>query len=489
MRRLGQILVLLLMATSAVGAGAFMAIALYYHRFSTEVGMANVSVPATVDAVLPPTASTLDQSQVTLVRVSGQPASGGVVLFRTGPEGEPTAFLSIPRSAVLSGEPVSGLDTPGLVRGLSTTMGVSISHVAIINLSNVPRLIDTVGGIEIENPAAFRTRVAGSRYRIFPRGLLHLDGARTAAYLMDGDPDSYRRDQAVQRVLRAIAGEALAPTSVWQLQATGRAIAATATDLTDADVLGLMWMRLDDRQMTQCALPEHQTIDSAQGHAVVAVFLTPDGGEPVSGCRVQATAPASFVPPEVLLVLLQDHGAWMFVVLAAAAMLTSLGTAALFARIRSGAATAAPVLPVGEVTPGPTLTVSWAPSALATPRSGGADQPTPATALPGAADSVRRILAGAAARLDVSRAALGRVAGTAAALGRVRFQRVTAIREGASQWHVHGRRRAASLNGGGPARPALRSRARRFVYMHQDAVWIGLFAAVATGILIRLLSS
>ena len=241
---------------------------------------------------------------------------------------------------VLYGEPVSGLDTPGLVRGLSTTMGVSISHVAIINLSNVPRLIDTRRRNRDRKPG----RVPYTCRWLpvpDPRGLLHLDGARTAAYLMDGDPDSDRRDQAVRRVLRAIAGEALAPTSVWQLQATGRAIAATATDLTDADVLGLLWMRLDDRQLTQCALPEHQTIDSAQGHAVVAAFLTPDRGEPVSGCRVQAAAPASFVPPEVLLVLFQDHGAWMFVVLAAAAMLTSLGTAALFARIRSGAATAA----------------------------------------------------------------------------------------------------------------------------------------------------
>jgi len=114
MRRLGQALVLLLMATCAVGAGAFIVIALYYHRFSTDVGVAGASVPATVDAVLSPTAGTLDHAQVTLVRGSGQPGSGAVVLFRTVPTGGTTAFLSIPGSAVLAGEPVSRLDTPGL---------------------------------------------------------------------------------------------------------------------------------------------------------------------------------------------------------------------------------------------------------------------------------------------------------------------------------------------------------------------------------------
>jgi hypothetical protein len=40
MRRLGQALVLLLMAICAVGAGASSVIALYYHRFSTEMRMA-----------------------------------------------------------------------------------------------------------------------------------------------------------------------------------------------------------------------------------------------------------------------------------------------------------------------------------------------------------------------------------------------------------------------------------------------------------------
>ena len=391
-------------------------------------------------------------------------------------------------------------------------MGIGISHVAIIKPSSVSRLIDSVGGIEFENPAAFRTQISPSQYWTFPRGQLNLNGARTAAYLRQGSPESERRDQAEQRVLRAIVGRALAPTSITQLPATGRAIAETATDLTDADVLGLVWMRLDDRQVVQCAFTEHQTIDSAQGQGIAAAFLGREGGEPLSACRTRAIAPASFVPPKAVLVVLQKYGTWVFVMIAAAAMLMSLEMAALFARIRFGATTA-PVSPLDAVAPGPTPTVSLFRSVPATPRLGRANQPAPAAALAdgvrsqrsrnyprdlarvsqalaGTGRSIQRAFAGAAATLHVSMGALGRVVRTIAAFSRVGLKRVTAMRQRVSQWHVHGRRTAVALIGGGPpARPGYRSRVRRFAYMHQDGIWIGLSASVATGILIRLLSS
>jgi hypothetical protein len=425
MRRLGQVFVLVLMAISAVGAGAFSVIALYYHRFSTEVRIADASVPATVDAALSPTAGTLDQSQVTLVRGSGTPAPGGVVLLRTVPKGETTAFLSIPRSAVLAGEPVSRLDTPGLVRELSTTMDIRISHVAMVDLSNVSS---------------------------------------------QGTPERQRRDQAEQRVLRAFVGR-LAPTSATQLPAAGRAIAETATDLTEADVLGLVWTRLDDRLVVQCAFAEHQTIDSAQGHTIAATFLGQEGGDGPSACRAHAVAPVSVAPPKAVIVMLQKYGTWVFVMMAAAATLLSLGTAALLVRIRFGAVTG-PVSRVDAVVPRPTSAVRLS------------------QALAGAGSSIRHAPAGAAATVDVSMATLGRVGATIAAFSRVGLQRATAIRQRVSRWHVHGRLRASALIGGGPwADPGYRSRVRRFAYMHQDAVWIGLVAAVATGILIRLLSS
>jgi hypothetical protein len=405
MRRLGQALVLLLMAISAVGAGASIAIALYYHGLSTAVRKA--SLPATVDAVLPRPAGTLDASQITLVRGSGTPASGGVVLLRTVPDAETTALLSIPRSAILAGEPVGRLGTPGLVRGLRTTIGLGVSHVAIVDLSHV-------------------------------------------------SPEAARGDQAQQRALGDVVAQALAPTRLTQLPATRATIAETVTDLTAADLLGLVWTRLDDRREVQCAVAEHQAIDSAAGRAAAAVFLGRGGSGRVAACSGRSIAPAVFVPPKAALAMVQRFGAWVFAAIAAAAMLMSLGTSRLFARMRFVAPAAPGPLP-GAARPGlapaPAPAISMFESVPKAPRVGDFTH-AGAAVLAGAGVAVRRALRGGAARVHA--------------------------------W----RSRAVALIGTERApRSGYRSRLRRYVYLHQDALWVGLVAAVAVGILIRLLAA
>jgi len=406
MRRLGQSLVLLLIAIGAVGAGTSGAIALSYHRFAAEVRTARASMPATGDAT-PSRAGALDEPQVILVRGAGTPASGGAVLFRSAPKGTTAAFLSIPGSALVAGEPVARLDTPRLVRGLRTTVGIAVSHVLIVH---PPRPVS-------------------------------------------------------QRVVRATAGRVLAPTSVTQLQGTGRAIAGTSTDLTDADVLGLMWAHLDDRRVLHCDVAGRQTMDSARAVAVAAAFLAPDDRTRPPGCSAQAIAPASFVPPKAFVVFVQDFGTWAFAVIGGAAMLVSLGAAALFARRRFGA--------VADAAPAPALDAA---APAVTLRLARADWVAPALALAETGGAIRRALARAAANDAGPRAALGRAAGAVAAAGRGGLQRLTAIRP-----------RVSAVDDA--AFPRYRSRARKFVYLHQDALWIGLCAAAAAGVLIRLLSS
>ena len=403
MRRLGRSFVLVLITISAVAAGAFSVIALSYHRFSADLRKAGLSVPATVDAALSSTAGTLDGPQVILVRGSGRPASGAVVLVRTVPNGPGTAFLSIPGSALLAGQPITRLDTPGLIRRLRTAVGISVSHVEILT------------GRE-------------------------------------------RRDRAERRVLRAMVDQALAPTSLTHLPETGRAIAGSTTDLTAADVLGLAWTRLDDRRVVQCSIVEHQAIDSAQGHATVAAFLAEAGDARLSACRATAVAGASFVPPRAVIAIVQDHGTWVFVALAAASMLMSMGAAGRFSRMRARARHGRRA-----------GALRW--------RDHARDLREVSQAIRGAVVPARRALIVVAAKGHVSLDALVRASETMAAVGRVGHERVSAIRE------------RAPMGWGTLVRSAYRSRVRRFVYLHQDALWIGLFAAVATGILIRLLAT
>jgi anionic cell wall polymer biosynthesis LytR-Cps2A-Psr (LCP) family protein len=190
MRRLGQALVLLVMAICAAGATGFVVLAVQYHRFSADIKRSEAPLPATIRAALPPSKGTIDHPQVTLVRGSGGLASGGLVLFRTVPDNGTAAFLSVPPSTILDDVRVSRQSIPRLVHALQARLGIQVAHVAVINLGNVSRLVDGIGGIELRNPTEVQLPVSPSRTWRFPAGTLRLNGPHTAVYLRQGAPGS-----------------------------------------------------------------------------------------------------------------------------------------------------------------------------------------------------------------------------------------------------------------------------------------------------------
>jgi len=442
MRRLGQALVLLVMAICAAGATGFVVLAVQYHRFSADIRRSEAPLPATIRAALPPSKGTLDSPQVTLVRGAGGLASGGLVLFRTVPKSGTAAFLSVPPSSVVDGVRVSRLTIPTLVHVLRARLGIQVSHVAIINLGNVSRLVDGIGGIQLRNPAEVDLPVSPTRTWRFPAGMLRLNGPHTAVYLRQGAPGSEQRDQAERRVLRAIIGHALEPTSVGDLQATGTAVAHSAvTDLTDADVLGLVWDRLQNRRLVQCTLPENQPAESGVGPGIVAGFLAPDASAQASGCRAASIEATPFLPPKAVVVIVQHYGTSVFVFVAAAAVLMAIAMAALFVRLRVRA-----------------------PAPAGPPRR------------PISARTSARIagVAGAGMRRseDLTTRAV-RAGGAIVGWGRATLPRIAPPRI-----------RPPGRDSGALVLPVgalgFRARVRRFAYTHQDAVWVALLAAVTT---------
>jgi anionic cell wall polymer biosynthesis LytR-Cps2A-Psr (LCP) family protein len=453
MRRLGQALVLLVMAICAAGAAGFVVLAVQYNRFSADIHRSEAPLPATIRAVLPPSKGTLDQPQVTLVRGSGGLASGGLVLFRTVPDNGTAAFLSVPPSTIVNGVRVSRQSTPELIRVLRARLGVQVSHVAVINLGNVSRLVDGIGGIQLRNPSAVELPVSPSRTWRFPAGTLRLNGPHTAVYLRQGAPGSEQRDQAERRVLRAIVGHALEPTSVGDLQATGTAVAHSAvTDLTDADVLGLVWDRLQSRRVVQCTLPENTQAESGVSPGIVAGFLAPDSSAAVAGCRGTAIASTPYLPPKAVVVIVQHYGSRVFVVVAAAAVLMALAMAALFVRMR----------------------VRRAPAPAGPPH-----RPIPARAgaqITGAAGAGMR-------RSEELTTRAVRAGGALLEWGRSAAPRISVPRV-----------RPPGRDSGALSLPVgalgFRARVRRFAYTHQDALWVALVAAlVATMVLILLIAA
>lgn len=438
MRRLGQALVLLVLAICAAAAAGFVVLAVQYHRFSTEIHRSEAPLPATIRAALPPSKGTLDAPQVTLVRGAGGLASGGLVLYRTVPGDGTTAFLSVPPSATLEGRRVSRQTIPELVRVLRLRLGIDVAHVAVINLANVSQLVDGIGGIQIRNPAEVDLPVSPTRTWRFPAGTLRLNGPHTAVYLRQGVPGSEERDVAQRRILRAIVGHALEPTSVSDLQATGTAVARSAvTDLTDADVLGLVWDRLRSRHVVQCTLPENTPAESGSGPGTVAGFLAADGSPGAAACRATAIAPPPYLPPRAVVVIVQRYGASAFAAVAAAAIVMALALAALFVRMRVRA-------------PAPN------------------EQPRPpiAARMTGAVGAWMR-------RPEELTARVSRARGALAEWSRSAVPRISPPRI-----------RPPHRDSGALVLPAgalgLRTRVRRFAYTHQDALWIAVAAAVIT---------
>jgi hypothetical protein len=446
MRKLGQALVLLVLAICAAAAAGFVLLAVQYHRFSTEIHRSEAPLPATIRAALPPSKGTLDRPQVTLVRGSGDLASGGLVLFRTVPDGGTAAFLSVPPSTNLAGRRVSRQSIAQLVHVLKSALGIQVAHVAVIDLGNVSRLVDGIGGIELRNPAEVELPVSPSRTWRFRAGTLRLNGPHTAVYLRQGAPGSEQRDRAERRVLRAIVGRALEPTSVSDLQSTGTAVAHSAvTDLTDADVLGLVWDRLQSRYVVQCTLPENTAAESGAGPGIVAGFLAPDASANAAGCTGAAIAPAPYLPPKAVVEIVQTYGASAFAVVAAAAVAMALAMAALFIRMRvRGASPAGP------------------PRRAAATRAGAWVGGAAGAGMRRSEDLTTRAARAGSHLVEWGRAAVPRIRPPQRDTGVLALPAET---------------------------PGLRARVRRFAYTHQDALWVAVAAAfVATMVVVVLIA-
>ena len=172
----------------------------------------------------------------------------------------------------------------------------------------------------------------------------------------------------------------------------------------------------------------------------------------MAGCRGTAIASTPYLPPKAVVVIVQHYGSRVFVVVAAAAVLMALAMAALFVRMR----------------------VRRAPAPAGPPH-----RPIPARA--GA-----QIAGAAGAGMRRSEELTSRAMRAGGAL--VEWGRSAAPPDLAAARAAAGPRLGGSLLPVGAL--GFRARVRRFVYTHQDALWVALVAAlVATMVLILLIAA
>jgi LCP family protein required for cell wall assembly len=151
--------------------------------------------------------------------------------------------------AYLYGNPGFGYyDGPGQGPGLLATtlqqnFGTHVDHYIAVNLQTFVRVVDTIGGIDINLPTVIDGRVNGSTdlNRYFPAGNQHLDGYRTlllARIRPDGDNE---RNNIQNLILQALAAKFLSPAALPQTPRLVEAFyGSVQTDLGAEDISKLL---------------------------------------------------------------------------------------------------------------------------------------------------------------------------------------------------------------------------------------------------------
>lgn len=96
------------------------------------------------------------------------------------------------------------------VKTLENLFGIDINYYFRVNFTSLERIVDVLGGIDVENPVTFQ-----ANGKTFAQGTIHLNGkdaltfSRERHHLADGDRDRGRNHQ---RVLIAILKKAMSPS-------------------------------------------------------------------------------------------------------------------------------------------------------------------------------------------------------------------------------------------------------------------------------------
>jgi polyisoprenyl-teichoic acid--peptidoglycan teichoic acid transferase len=238
-----------------------------YQRFDRAVDKANKRVDKKTRAQLAADSGWIWRNGTTIVLfgldAAGLPAhSDTIMLMRFDPKTHTINQLSIPRDTLVNvdgygpskitqamwyGGPSLALKT---VRDFT---GIPINHVMVVGFQGFPRLVNSVGGIDMYVPQTVTTGagpgVAGSTQRVvtFNKGMHHFDGKYAMLYVRirkayaEGD---YTRAARQQAFLQALQKKLVRPSNITKLPEIGRHfMSGVATDLTTNQILQLAYLK------------------------------------------------------------------------------------------------------------------------------------------------------------------------------------------------------------------------------------------------------
>lgn len=292
-RWLRRLLLALIFAILAGIITALVWVLLVYRQLEGDLHSSQQRLPRAVAASLAPGGSVLDRPQLTVVSPIGLGStSAAPILFRTDPDGDVMALLSLPALRKTS--------DAALIRRVRRAAHFPVNHSILVSLPGVASVVDALGGITVRNPRSVDYLLRDGRYWHFHAGNVRLDGQHVVAYMEATE----EREAPVrqQLVLEAVIRALLAPTTISDASRAARAVTASlATDLTSSQVLGLAWLRFHSRYLLQCKLAQAPEAWGQRSVTALNAFLgrttiAPD--DVPTGCGLSRLRPASVpLPP------------------------------------------------------------------------------------------------------------------------------------------------------------------------------------------------
>ncbi|MBW9211934.1 MULTISPECIES: LCP family protein [Terrabacteria group] len=167
------------------------------------------------------------------------------MIVTVNPKTHQILITSIPRDSLVPNLALGGgkdklthLGVQGVqntTKSLNRWLNMEIDNYAIVNFVTFSKIIDALGGIDVDNPYKFVATNAGGY--TYPKGKIHLNGAEALGYvrerysLKDGD---FGRGMHQTLVLNAIIRKVSSPSAITKFPALMNSLSGSL--LTDADI-------------------------------------------------------------------------------------------------------------------------------------------------------------------------------------------------------------------------------------------------------------
>ncbi len=232
-----------------------------YQKFAHAVAHANHRVDARTRAQLTPDKGWIWRNGTTLLLFgvdskAGEPArSDTIMLMRFNPRTHTINQLSIPRDTrvAVAGQGYTKINEamfwggPSLaVKTVKQYLGIDVNHVMVVNFKGFPRLVNSVGGVDMYVPKTLTTPAGKKGLTVtFPKGLYHFNGTAAMLYVrIRHADDDFHRAARQQAFVQALEKKIARPSNLTKLPEIGqRFMSGVATDLTTNQILELAYLK------------------------------------------------------------------------------------------------------------------------------------------------------------------------------------------------------------------------------------------------------